>query len=198
MDLDARALSRAHIQRWVDTWSNGRASSTVRSDFARVRAFVRWIGARKDIPALYNVCRSIDLPKDEEVTREAPSTETVRAVLRKLSGHPWMGDFVRLLAETGARPSEILGVRGCDIEGKLLSIVEWEQRPLKSRWSRRTIEVNEAAAEILHRRAGAMFDKSRPIFSTPDGRVYKERSVSHLFRRLLAGGKGKRSPPTWT
>jgi len=194
-ECDVKALAREHVQKWIDSRVDGRSALTVRSDFARVRAFVRWIAARKDVPALYSVCRGIDQPKDEEVTREAPPVEKVRAVLRKLhETHPWMGDFVRLLAETGARPSELLGLRGCDVRGKLVSIVPWEGRGLKSRWSKRTIEVNDIAAEILARRKETMLDKTRPIFATPLGTVYKEASVSHLLRQLLAGGRGKRVP----
>ena len=193
-DLDARALTREHVQRWADTWADGHSPLTVKADFSRVRAFIRWIAARKEIPALFNVCRGIDLPRDTEVTAEAPSVEKVRAVLRKVSGHPWMGDFLRLLVETGARPSEILGIRGIDLKGKLLSIVPWEGRLLKNKWSRRTIELNDAAAEILQKRVSRMIDRTRPIFATPLGTVYRERSVAHLLRELLAGGRGKPVP----
>ncbi len=199
---DVRAVTRDHLQRFVDARVDGRSSLTVRGDFARARAFLRWIAARKDLPALFNVSRGIDLPKDEETTREAPPVEKVRAVLRRLakSGHPWMHDYVRLLAETGARPSEILGLRGVDVrkhgdrEGKLVALVPWEGRGLKSRWSKRTIEVNDVAAGILARRLETMIDKTRPIFMNPFGEVYKERSVAHLLRELLAGGRRKKVP----
>jgi integrase len=195
-DQDVREVTRERIQKWLDSRIEGRSALTVRGDFARARAFLRWIAARKDVPALYNACRGIDQPKDEELTREAPPVQKVRAVLRKLSeSHPWMGDYCRLLAETGARPSEILGLRGCDVRGKLVSIVPWEGRALKSRWSKRTIEVNDAAAEILERRKSAMLDKLRPIFATPTGTVYKERTVYHLLREILAGARGKKVPP---
>jgi integrase len=168
----------------------------VRSDFGRIRAFLRWIAARKDVPALFNVCRGIDQPKEEETTAEAPSVEKVRAILRVLyeSGHPWMGDYVRLLVETGMRPSELLGLRGVDVRGKLVSIAPWEGRLLKSRWSKRTIEVNEAAAGILKARLETMLDKQRPIFMTELGTVYQARSVAHLLKELLAGGRGNRVP----
>ncbi len=199
---DVRTLTRGQLQRFVDGRTDGRSPLTVRSDFARARAFLRWIAARKDIPDLFNLCRGIDQPKDEETTREAPPVEKVRAVLRRLaeSGHPWMHDYVRLLAETGARPSELLGLRGIDLrkkgdqEAKLVAIVPWEGRFLKSRWSKRTLEVNETAAGILARRREAMLDKTRPIFMNPCGEVYKERSVAHLLRELLAGGRKRKVP----
>jgi len=199
---DVRTLTRGQLQRFVDGRVDGRSALTVRGDFARARAFLRWIAARKDIPDLFNLCRGIDQPKDEETTREAPPVEKVRAVLRRLaeSGHPWMHDYVRLLAETGARPSELLGLRGIDLrkkgdqEAKLVAIVPWEGRSLKSRWSKRTLEVNDTAAGILACRREAMLDKTRPIFMNPCGEVYQERSVAHLLRELLAGGRKRKVP----
>jgi integrase len=194
--LDVQALTRNHVQKWVTAWTDGHAVQTVRSDFSRVRAFVRWVSRRKEIPSLLNVCSGVDQPKDEDVTREAPAVEKVRLVLRKLSesGHPWMHDYVRLLIETGARPSEILGLRGSDVRGKLVHIVPWEGRGLKSKWSKRTIEVNETAIRILEARKETMLDKARPIFATELGEMYKERSVSHLLREILAGGRQKKIP----
>lgn len=195
-DFRVAELTRDHLQKWLDSRVDGRAAVTVRNDFARVRAFLRWVGARKDLPALFNLCRGIDQPKDEAVTREAPSVEKVRAVLRKLaeSGHPWLHDYARVLAETGMRPSELLGLRGCDVRGKLVSIVPWEGRLLKSHWSRRVLEVSDAAAAILGRRKEAMLDKTRPIFATSLGTVYQEKTVMHLFQALLAGCRGKPVP----
>ncbi|HXG59811.1 MAG TPA: tyrosine-type recombinase/integrase [Planctomycetota bacterium] len=189
-ERDVREVTREHVQRWVDERSDGRSALTVRSDFARVRAFLRWIAARKG-GVDWNVCRAIEKPKDEETTKEAPSTEKIQAVLQKLQGHPWLGDFAAVLAETGMRPSELLGVRGMDLRGKLLSIVPWEGRQLKSKWSRRVIELNATAAKILQERVAKMSDKSLPIFATAAGTVYKERSVYHMLLRALADEKGK-------
>jgi integrase len=196
-DTEAAGVTRDHIQRFVDQRADGRAAISARGDFACVRAFLRWIAGRRDLPSLLHVCRGIDLPKDEAVTREAPSAEKVRQVLRRLteSRHPWMADYCRVLAETGLRPAELLGARGIDLRGDLLSIVPWEERELKSKWSRRTIKLNPVAASILRERVGRMPDKTRPIFMTPEGKVYRVASVYHLFRDLLAGTKNGKVPP---
>lgn len=50
--VDVQAVTREHLQRYVDGRVDGRSSLTVRGDFARARAFLRWIAARKDIPVL--------------------------------------------------------------------------------------------------------------------------------------------------
>lgn len=194
-ETPAAAVTREHVQRFMDRRADGRAAISARGDFACVRAFLRWIAGRRDLPPLLYVCRGIDLPKDPAVTREAPSAEKVQAVLRKLSEHPWIGDYCRVLAETGLRPAELLGARGIDLRGDLLSIVPWEERDLKSKWSRRTIQLNPAACAILKERVARMADKTRPIFANPEGKVYKVTSVYHLFRDVLAGKKNGRVPP---
>jgi integrase len=185
---ETRTITRDDIQHWIDSRVDGRSPTTVRGDFARVRAFIYWLARRKDA-ADANSCRGIDKPRDDGLTREAPSSEKVRGVLGKLRSHLWLGDFAHVLAETGMRPTELLGVRGIDLRGKLLSIVPWESRQLKSKWSKRVIELNDSAAGILKRRVDQMFDKNRPIFANRTGDVYKERSIIHLFREILTGAR---------
>jgi len=185
-DFDTKAVTRDHVQRFVDSRKDGRTPMTVRKDFARLRAFLNWLAKRKDA-VNPNCWRGIDKPKDDGLTKEAPSTEKVRAVLGKLRSHPWLGEFCTVLAETGMRPSELLGLRGVDLRGKLCSIVPWEGRQLKSKWSKRVIELNETAAAILKARVDTMFDKARPIFATKTGEVYVENSVYRFLCDALAG-----------
>lgn len=193
-EKETRAISREDIQRWVDSRIDGRSPITVKGDFARARAFIYWLARRKNAADI-NSCRGIDKPKDEGLTKEAHPREKVRAVLAKLrSDHPWLGDFAHLLAETGMRPTELLGVRGNDLRGKLLSIVPWEGRQLKSKWSKRVIEINEVADAILKPRIDQMFDKNRPVFANGTGGVYKERSILHHFLEILAGARRKPVP----
>jgi integrase len=191
---DPKTITREDVQRWVDSRIDGRSPVTVKGDFARVRAFIYWLARRKNA-ADVNSCRGVDKPKDDGLTKEAPSREKVRSVLAKLRGaHPWLGDFAHALAETGLRPTELLGVRGIDLRGKLLSIVPWEGRQLKSKWSKRVIELNETAAAILKARRDQTFDKNRTLFANTAGDVYKERSIIHLFREILAGARRKPVP----
>jgi integrase len=185
-ETDTRAVTREHVQRFVDGRTDGRAGITVRGDFAVIRAFIYWLARRKNA-ADVNVCHGIDKPKDDGMTKEAPSPDKVRAVLRALRPHPWLGDYCTVLAETGMRPSELLGLRGADVRDQLCSILPWEGRELKSKWSKRVIELNETAAAILKARKDRMFEKTRPIFPNKTGDVYAEHSVLHFFKDTLAG-----------
>jgi len=192
---DTRTITRDDIQGWIDSRVDGRSPVTVRGDFARIRAFIYWLARRKNA-ADVSSCRGIDKPKDEGLTKEAPTPEKVKAVLAKLRPHPWLGDFAHLLAETGMRPTELLGVRGVDLRGKLLSIVPWEGRQLKSKWSKRVIELNDSAVPILKKRVDQMFDKTRAVFANGTGDVYKEPSIIHLFLEILAGARRAPVPET--
>jgi integrase len=192
-DFDTKAVARDHVQRWVDGRVDGRAPITVKRDFARLRAFLYWLARRKDAADMGS-CRGIDMPKDEGTTREAPSSEKVRAVLGKLRSRPWLADFCTVLAETGMRPSELLGLRGMDVREKLVSIVPWEGRLLKSKWSKRVLEVNDVAADILKKRKETMFGKTSPIFANRLGEVYGENSVYRLFSDILAGERRSTIP----
>ncbi|HLY74839.1 MAG TPA: hypothetical protein VKU80_12040 [Planctomycetota bacterium] len=192
-ERDTRSIMRDDVQRWVDGRSDGRSAVTVRGDFARIRAFIYWLARRKDAADMSS-CRGIDKPKDDGMTKEAPSREKVKAVIGKLRSHPWLADFATVLAETGVRPTELCGVRGIDLRDKLLAIVPWEDRNLKSKWSKRTIQLNQTAAAVLQGRKEKMFDKTRPIFGNHLGKVYGEDSVYHLFRDTLGGGHLKKPP----
>ena len=191
--FDPKAITRDHVQKWVNARVDGRASVTVRCDFGKVRAFLYWLAKRRDA-VNPNCCRGLDMPRDHGLTKEAPSCEKVKAVLAKLRSHPWMSDFCTVLAETGMRPTELLGLRGTDVRDKLVSISPWEGRELKSKWSKRVLEVNNAVSEILNRRKETMFKKTLPIFANKLGEVYMERSVFHLFKDILGGGKLKKPP----
>lgn len=191
--LETQAVARDLVQRWVDGRVDGRAAVTVRRDFARTRAFLFWIARRKGATDM-NACRGIDLPKDDGTTRGAHSAEKVKAVIGRVRSHPWLADYGTLLAETGMRPSELLGLRGTDVREKLCSIVPWEGRQLKSKWSKRVIELNEVAAEILGQRKEKMFNKSLPIFANRFGRVYGENSVDRFFCDALAGERRAKVP----
>lgn len=192
-EKDTRTIMREDIEKWIQIRRDGRSASTVRTDFNRIRAFLYWISDRKDAVER-KVCRGISLPKTPRSPKPSPSAEKVRAVLRAL-GAGWIADYCRVLTETGMRPSELLGVRGTDLKGKLLAIKPHESRDLKTEASERTIVLNETAAEILTRRKEQMFKKEVPIFANHLGDVFKENSVYHIFKDTLAGGKLKKPPP---
>jgi len=199
---DPKVLTRADIQAWLDSRRGTLSPHTMRTDFNRLRAFIYWIADMKS-SADRSICRRIELPKPKKGAKPAPSPEKIRSVIRALGDH-WVGDYFRVLVETGMRPSELLGIRGTDLRdatdekgrpAKSLRIAPTEERDLKTEASERVILLSETAAQILSRRKDAMLVKSGPLFPNYDGKIFQEGSAYHLFRDLLAGGKGKKVPP---
>jgi integrase len=81
--------------------------------------------------------------------RRAVPIEHVNAILPHVG--PVIRDIIRLLVATGARPSEILNMRGCDIERSNPEV--WVYRPSshKTKWKgqKREIPLLPAAQEIV-------------------------------------------------
>lgn len=195
-ETETRAVTREHVQKFIDQ-HEGRSPVYVRNQFARVRAFLRWIDRKHRDAVDLHALKGVELPKDESVTEEVPPLEVFRAILRKVSAHPWMGDYCTVLLETGMRPGELLAVRGCDLRGDLLDIKPHSGWAPKSKWSVRTIQLSPAAAEILKRRAEALFDKKFPIFGTSAGTIRDPKDVgSKTYRDAMRDERGE-IPADW-
>lgn len=180
----ARTVTRDHIQRWLDA-KEGRSPIYIRNEYARVRAFLRRT-ARKHKESIDLDCvNAIDLPKDDGTGKSVPDVETIRAILRKLRAHPWLGDYVTVLLETGMRPGELLAVRGVDLRGKLLDIKPWGSWSPKSKWSVRTIQLTKPAARVLSDRREKLFDKTWPIFGDETGKLRDPNRISMRYRQAL-------------
>jgi hypothetical protein len=61
-DFDTKAVTRDHVQRWADGRVAGRAPTTVKRDFAWVRAFIYWLARRKGAADM-NSCRTRSGPR---------------------------------------------------------------------------------------------------------------------------------------
>jgi len=56
--FDTKAVTRENVQKWVTARVDGRSPLTVRCGFGKVRAFLYWLGKRKDA-VNSNCCRGI-------------------------------------------------------------------------------------------------------------------------------------------
>jgi len=186
-DNDTGVVIQKHVQSFIDA-REGWSPYTIRNEFARVRAFLRWIDKKHKNAVDLDAVRGIDLPKDDGVTKPAPEPETVKSVIRAMKGLLWLQDYITVLIETGMRPQELLAARGVDFREKLLTIQPWGEWSPKSKWSNRTIELNEVAARILGERKEQLFDKTYPLFHDGDGKRRNVTTVSRQFQRLVPEG----------
>jgi integrase len=184
-DLDTRAVSKSHVLDFLAK-KEGRSPIYIGNEFGRIRAFLRKT-AKNHKGAVDLSCLDVtdDLPEDDSTGREIPDETTAKNALRKLSSHDWMGEYVTVLYETGMRPGELLAVRGVDLDGSLLRIEPWGTWKPKSKWSKRTIELNAVALRILKDRKEKLFDKRAPIFGLATGQMRNVKHVSKQYRGLL-------------
>jgi integrase len=194
-DVETRAVIRGHVQAFIDRYES-KSPVYVRNEYARVRAFLRWIDKRHQDAVDPHAVKGIELPKDESVTEEVPPLEVLRSILRKLTSHPWLADYCTVLLETGMRPGEALAVRGCDLRGDLLDIKPHDGWSPKSKWSVRTIQLSPAAARILKAHADKLFDRKLPIFGLPTGKIRDPKYVGKMYRDAMRGKDGE-IPEDW-
>jgi integrase len=183
-DADPRVIDRDDIEAFIERYDD-HSPSYVKNEYVRVGAFLRWV-AKKYKGSVDLSCLDVDnLPRDDSAGREIPDMTTAKAALRKLSAHGWLGEYVTVLLETGMRPSELLAVRGVDLNGNLLSIEPWGEWSPKSKWSKRVIQLNETATRILEARKKGLFDKRAPLFGLPEGKMRSVKHTSKLYRSTL-------------
>jgi integrase len=183
-DTDTRGVTREHVQAFIDSF-DAHSAIYVRNNFGRIRAFLRWIDRKYRDAVDLHALKGIDLPKDESVTAEVPSMQTIKALLTKLSKHPWLGDLCSVLLETGMRPGELLAVRGVDLRDNLLDIKPHGDWSPKNKWSVRTIVLSPTALAILEARKEKLFDKRAPIFGAPTGKIRDPKDVGKQYREAM-------------
>jgi len=111
------------------------------------------------------------------------------------------GDYVVLMLDSGARPSEVLALRWCDLdfEAKTIRLVASVGQPkldaplarkvMKTKSARRTIPVNPRALAPLQERRGDVHDEAL-VFATSNGRPQDHRNVSHRWLAPIASAAG--------
>lgn len=129
----------------------------------------------------------------------------MRAIIGAFSDHE-LGALVLFSIATGARQGEALGLRwpDCDLDAGSVTIryqlqrIDGENRLTepKTAKSRRTLPISPTVVETLRRqqrwqteqrlRAGAGWQDSGHVFTTPNGAPLNGASVTHRFQKRLA------------
>lgn len=179
-DQPVHTITRQQVVAFRDKRAETCSRHTANGDLARVRAFCRFLQDEGLLDA--DICMRVKRLKVSNVAKDALPPETVAGVLKAMEGHPWLRDYVTVLAETGMRPQEAMHVRGCDLDAKnrLLHVQAWGGWQQKDSEDR-TLALNDKAFEILSRRKLANGDDSLPLFV---GRLRKVREHRPSFRRF--------------
>lgn len=184
----------------IESWIKDRRSDdikrvTLQNNVKHVRVFIRW-GERTDLIE-YGMADRIQVPQLHD--NEAVSEETLRLgqaeeVLQYLDTYEYGSRKHALfltLWHTGCRISGALALAdfGPDYEPPLLKFRNRPSRgtPLKNRnKSERNVSINQDLAEVLNdylalKREGVRDDFDRdPLFTTPNGRVTRQRAYQNF------------------
>jgi integrase len=148
-------INRADIRGWVAQLDgDGLKANTVRKYYAVLRAVFTFANRDLNLPVTFPALRQQDLPDpyDDQREKRILTDGELRAILGALA--PREALYFRLLAETGLRASEGLAVAPDAIVGTTLKVrrqlgSDGQLAPLKSRQSRRDIEITRSlAAEV--------------------------------------------------
>ncbi|MGZ4287718.1 MAG: tyrosine-type recombinase/integrase [Solirubrobacteraceae bacterium] len=149
------AIKRADVRAFVSSEIEaGYKFNTVRSHYSTLRAVFSFAASDLDIPIVFPALKPGELPDPADDQREhrVLTDDELARVLAACDDRGRL--FVRTLAETGCRVSEVLGLTPQRIGDGTVMIEhqlgrDGRLRPLKSRHSRRTIEITRALAAEL-------------------------------------------------
>jgi integrase len=118
-DLPPKALDRRKLLEFVDNLLDGElAPNTKRDRLGSLGGFWGWLEKRLHVPRGDNPFRGFTVKGGSTESSRGWTPEEVSLVLRSEFPHPWQRHALVMLLLTGARPSEILGLRHEDIDTK--------------------------------------------------------------------------------
>lgn len=196
-------LRRDHVQRYVDQLMNdGRGAETIHRIVAVLKTAFKY--AVRDGYMGANVAQDIDLPTVERKAITVWEIKDLQAFFAEAAKHR-LGDVFQLIARTGLRRGEALGLRWEDVdfvEAKLnirnsrveVRGVAVEQESVKTDASKASVELDPAAVDALMRwkisqdaereMYGELWEGVGHVFTMPDGSPLNPSYVTKLFTKL--------------
>lgn len=121
--IRASELNGEHVDAWLDVLrsekvARQRSAATIHHYFATLRAILSWARRKRRIQII--ATQEADVPKPVKYEPRPPTGDVMRVVLAASSG-----DFavaLEVLAATGMRRGELVGLRWTDLEGTRLRI----------------------------------------------------------------------------
>jgi integrase len=112
-------LSKASAQAWIaEMLGNGAEGSTAKARAKGLRRFCAWLVAEGEIAE--NPMDGVAAPKVDTKVTPALSEDQLKRLLKACSGKDWRDRrdeaIVRLMLETGARASEVVGLQTADVD----------------------------------------------------------------------------------
>lgn len=175
------AMTAEHLREFLlSLYERGNAASTVRTRYAALRAFYRWLVAEGEIRE--NPLSRIPAPRVPEKLQPHYGPDQVRKVLgiRRSSLDTRDRAIIMLLYDTGLRASELTALRVTDLDLHQLSV-----KVVGKGNRERIVGVGHATAEVLHRYLRRR--KEAPwLFMGRRGRPLSFSGLTLMLRRRFA------------
>ena len=198
---EARSFGPLKLKMFRETLvASGLVRDGVNQAVSRIKAAFRWAASEELVPIeVYQKLAAVEKLKlgrtpARESKRVLPvPDDVVEATIAKLG--PVVGDLVRILALTGARPSEIASMRPVDVDR---SGAVWLYRPVRHKCShrgkQRTIPLGPRCQAIL---TPYLVDREpeRPIFRPEEGEAIARQLKSRARKTPLSCGNKAGSKP---
>ncbi len=196
-------LRRTHVQRYVtQLMDDGRGAETIHRIIALLRAAFKY--AVRDGLMGANMASDIDLPTVERRKVNVWEVKDLQGFFAEASKHR-LGDLFQLVARTGLRRGEVLGLHWDDVDfvESMLTIrrtrvevkgVALEQDSAKTDASAAGVELDPAAIDVLMRwkirqdtereMYGELWEGVGHVFTLPDGSPLNPSYVTKLFTKI--------------
>lgn len=197
-----RDLTAARLKRWLaDLEANGRSAATRRKVCVTLGVMLNDAVREGKLPG--NPLKKVPKPKKEKAPVEVWTEDELRrflAAARKARLFP----LLLLLADTGCRPGEALGLHWPDVDldrGTVRIRFSLEEvgtsrklKEPKSEAGRRVVSISAATVQTLAawreaERGEGRDCTSSPVFLTTEGEFYAKQTVRGAFRRAVRDAK---------
>jgi integrase len=188
-------IKRTHLVEFHKKRGETCSPWTANNDLVRAKGFINFLRAEGLV--LGDPTLKIRRFKTPTVAKEAMTPEVARTVLRVMEGHPWLHDYIRVLAETGMRPQEGLNVRGYDLDttNRTIHVRAWGSFQVKDAEDRKLC-LNDTALEVLSRRKLQVGNDAIPLFTTNKGTARNILDTYHRYKTRLRKAVEYRRAPT--
>ena len=178
--IQAAAITKGQ----VDTISrNPKWGTTTRSRFITVvKQLFRWAEAENYLSR--NPLRGLKGPVAKSRGSKAVISDETYNVLMMFASEPDFADFLRVLWETGARPSELTGLKAMQVDHERRVITLTEHKT-ESKGKTRRIMLTDNAAEILKRRCEAVPVPNTLLWTNARGERFTSLQLKGRLQRLM-------------
>ena len=210
-DFEIESLTIKHAQKYISQVQQAKTNKTANRHLRNLKACWNW--HRSHGEPIPNPWVNVPAYPEESFTKYVPSPEDVASVL--LAADRFAKDFLTLILQTAARPSEIRLLTWDDIHFERRAVVLWTRKRKKGERQPRLVRMTDSMKEVLERKwkefsggayvfinpeTGEEYSRQSPIIRDMMKLLCERVGIKHfdmyslrhyVSQRLIDGGKAK-------